>query len=96
MGERATVHFCAEAHKGGCEGDVQEWAIEGYDPVPVFVLCEQHASDFGFCTYCGAFIGGTEDVFLVGRTGLCFDCFMRLEHDMQSSIDDDYEWEDYP
>lgn len=80
---------CSEHHKGDCEGDVQEWFIEGYDPVPKFILCDKHAAEFGFCTYCGGFIGGTEDVFITGRTGLCFDCFMQLEHDMSEPLYDE-------
>jgi hypothetical protein len=95
---REVVRFCAEKHNGGCEGRVQEWAIEGYDPVPVFVLCEQHAAEFGFCTSCGAFIGGTEDVFLTGQQGLCFDCFRFLDEELRHAVDtyddqDSWEWD---
>jgi hypothetical protein len=60
-----------------------EWRIEGYDPVPVFNFCDEHAAKFGFCTSCGAFIGGTEDVFLTGQEGLCFDCYISIKDELE-------------
>lgn len=79
-------------------GELGDWyAIDGYEPVPEFCFCPDHAAEFGFCLLCGAFIGGTEDVFLVGREGMCFDCFNAERHEYERSYDysDDDDWEDY-
>ena len=79
-------------HAGCAATTVSEWTIAGYDPEPTFWLCAEHAAAFGFCLSCGAFIGGTEDVFLTGETGLCFECFMdmqREEHSLGYENDDD-------
>lgn len=70
-------------HEGCKERASGEWRIEGYDPVPVFHFCDEHAAEFGFCTSCGAFIGGTEDVFLTGQTGLCFDCYISIKDELE-------------
>ncbi len=83
-------------HDGCTVTDVEEWSIAGYDPEPVFVFCYKHAAEFGFCTSCGAFIGGTEDCFLTGRAGICFKCFtFEEEHERREMEyqfgDDDYD-----
>jgi hypothetical protein len=77
----------------GCKERGELYYIEGYDPVPEFCFCEDHAAEFGFCLLCGGFIGGTEDVFLVGQTGLCFECFHALRDEMEyaDSGEDDYD-----
>lgn len=85
---------CSREHEGGCEGDVQEWFIDGYDPVPAFVMCEKHAADFGFCTHCGGFIGGTEDIFLTGKKGLCFDCSIKENAEMERALNADMGYDD--
>jgi hypothetical protein len=84
-------------HEGCTATDgIEDWTIQGYDPAPVFVFCADHAAEFGFCTSCGAFIGGTEDVFLTGQRGLCFDCFMAIEREIERSCNTDYDdWADY-
>lgn len=68
-----------------CDKEGSVWTIEGYDPPPQFCLCDDHAAEFGFCVYCGAFIGGTEDVFLTGRSGMCFDCYSEMEREFHRS-----------
>lgn len=73
----------------GCKERGNAYYIEGYDPVPEFHFCEEHAAKFGFCLSCGAFIGGTEDVFLTGREGQCFDCFNAERREYERGYDDD-------
>lgn len=70
---------------------IEEWTIWGYEPAPIFVLCPEHAAEFGFCLWCGAFIGGTEDIFLTGQKGLCFDCFISMEREMGRAYTSDYD-----
>lgn len=69
---------------------IEEWTIWGYGPAPIFVYCAEHAAQSGFCLSCGAFIGGTEDVFLTGQKGLCFDCFLQIEREMERAGNSDY------
>ncbi len=89
-----TARQYTKCQQDGCSSeDVQEWTIEGYDPVPVFVFCTDHAREFGFCLHCGAFIGGTEDVFLTRQDGICFECFTRQER-ATYEIDYDDEFDD--
>lgn len=76
-------------HEGCTSEDVCDWTIQGYDPEPVFIFCAEHAAEFGFCLSCGAFIGGTEDVFLTGEDGLCFDCFIKVEREMNRAFNSD-------
>jgi hypothetical protein len=85
---RTKVYTCQHE---GCTAEAEEWCIDGYDPVPTFVYCHEHAAGFGFCLWCGHFIGGTEDVFLTGQVGMCFECFIReqQEHDRDMFGDDD-------
>ena len=54
-----------------------------YAPFVLVNFCDEHAAKFGFCTSCGAFIGGTEDVFLTGQEGLCFDCFVSIKDELE-------------
>jgi hypothetical protein len=72
---RTKVYTCQHE---GCTAEAEEWCIDGYDPVPTFVYCHEHAAEFGFCLWCGHFIGGTEDVFLTGQVGMCFECVIRM------------------
>ena len=76
--------MCEHEH---CGELANAYTIEGYDPAPTFYFCDEHAAAFGFCLSCGAFIGGTEDVFLVGREGLCFDCFTAERREYERSYD---------
>lgn len=81
-------------HEGCTNRDVVEWSIGGYDPQPVFFFCPEHAAEFGFCIWCGNFIGGTEDIFLTGQVGLCFECFYQMEEESREFYDeyeDDYD-----
>lgn len=78
----------------GCIEVGTVWTIQGYDPEPEFLLCEEHAAEFGFCTYCGNFIGGTEDEFLVGRKGICFDCNRQIDDEFRADTGGDYD-DDY-
>lgn len=90
IGNREIVQpFCQHE---GCGEYGEMYTIQGYDPEPIFCFCPDHAAEFGFCVVCGAFIGGTEDVFRVGQTGLCFDCFIELREEPYSSEYD--EWDD--
>lgn len=85
-------------HDGGCQNtdsEIREWSIAGYDPEPVFILCDEHAAEFGFCLYCGAFIGGTEDIFKTGQRGLCFECFIEIERDLDHTREYEYSDDDY-
>lgn len=85
-------------HAGCTDPNVSEWVITGYEkPLPTFYYCPQHAAEAGFCVYCGAFVGGTEDFLKSGVQGLCFDCFYQLEEEPRAfweEYDDEYE-EDY-
>lgn len=76
----------------GCKERGNEYQIAGYDPVPVFHFCDDHAAAFGFCLHCAAFIGGTEDVFLVGQEGLCFDCFIAINDELERDEYPDYDF----
>lgn len=81
----------------GCTERGDAYYIEGYDPVPEFHFCPDHAAEFGFCISCGGFIGGTEDVFLTGQKGMCFDCFHaeRREYERENDWEnDDYDYDD--
>ena len=82
----------------GCKERGEFYYIDGYIPVPEFLFCPDHAAKFGFCLTCGAFIGGTEDVFLTGRTGQCFDCFQAERREYKRDFDDQFgedEYEDF-
>ena len=73
----------------GCQSmDAELWSVYGTDD-STFALCSEHAAEFGFCLMCGAFVGGTEDVFLTGRDGICFDCFCRERDEMEYDDDED-------
>ena len=74
----------------GCNEVGNEYVIFGYVRAPHFTFCDQHAADFGFCVYCGNFIGGTEDVFITGQSGMCFDCYIQLEQELAEN-EDEYE-----
>lgn len=94
---RVKIYMCQ--HEGCTSQEATEWCIDGYESVPCFVYCPEHAAEFGFCLWCGRYIGGTEDVFITGQEGLCFECFYREQqkHDRDmfgDEIDDD-EDEDY-
>lgn len=93
-----TRHYTKCQHDGCTATDVCEWNIAGYDPEPVFVFCAEHAAEFGFCLSCGAFIGGTEDCFLTGQDGICFECFIQAERELNRALnyDGDDEDDDYP
>lgn len=78
------------SHDGCSRMDAEVWSVYGTDD-STFALCDEHAAEFGFCLYCGAFIGGTEDVFKVGMSGLCFDCFIQQREEMEYELDDDYD-----
>jgi hypothetical protein len=78
-------------HEGCTKRASGEWYIAGYDPVPVFHFCDEHAASFGFCLICGAFIGGTEDVFMTGQEGLCFECFVSVRDELDGDLRFDYE-----
>lgn len=87
-----TKHYHIKCGHEGCTNpEVEEWIIQGYDPEPTFIFCLEHAAEFGFCVYCGAFIGGTEDIFITGQPGLCFDCFMQIERELAYDDYDDYD-----
>lgn len=95
------MSYCKHKLPNGefCYAEAQTYVIQGYEPpLPRFDLCSKHAAEFGFCLSCGAFIGGTEDVFLTGKEGLCFECFSAEQREIDRMFadqeDDDREWED--
>lgn len=75
------------SHDGCKRMDAELWSVYGTDD-STFALCYDHAAAFGFCLTCGAFIGGTEDVFKVGMEGMCFDCFIQLSDEMAYAGDE--------
>lgn len=74
-----------------CGENAEVWTIEGYANPPKFVLCDKHAAEFGFCLTCGAFIGGTEDCFLTGQDGVCFECYSREQREFDPYLDPELE-----
>ena len=43
----------------GCTERGDRYVIGGTGDEAEFYFCDGHAAEFGFCTFCGAFIGGT-------------------------------------
>ncbi len=76
----------------GCTERASGWSILWSEPPAEFNFCDKHAAEFSFCLTCGNFIGGTEDVFLTGQEGLCFDCFIQLRDELEG--DERFEPED--
>lgn len=89
-----TKKYMVKCQHEGCTSDsVSEWSIGGYEPEPVFFFCHEHAAEFGFCLDCGSYIGGTEDVFLTGRTGICFQCYEREQRELDRVFEGE-DWDD--
>lgn len=79
----------------GCKERANEWCIPWNEPPAIFHFCDDHAAEFGFCLTCGNFIGGTEDVFLTGQDGLCFECFIQVRDELESDERFDYDDDDW-
>ena len=82
----------------GCDIDATGFPYPGG---PRF-LCPKHAAEAGYCPYCGAYVGGTEDELDVWTYGMCSDCLADDEFDDdEDEFDDDEDevvssgWRDY-
>lgn len=94
-GERLKVHPLDVEYRAdgqvNCSQCGKPDAGQFYNPDESEVwLCEDCASGL-FCLGCGAFTGGTEDIFLYGRYG-CSNC----SHLQEEDEDDYYDYADEP
>jgi len=75
---------CSES---GCDDVASTYEIDDEQ----YILCAEHASDNGFCVFCGHFVAGGDDRHL-HRTGLCDDCYRMKRDDERAEIDELHDW----
>lgn len=69
--EMGITWICVE-----CGEDSDEYE---YPDGTITALCEEHATEAGFCYACRGFYGGTEEFMVSGIRGLCCECKDQLD-----------------